>query len=137
MRFTSIVVACAVALALAGVAFAGGDPSGTWMSESGKTKVRIAPCGGDGYCGTILAVMGGAQTDVNNPDAAKRSRALVGSLLINRMHPDGASFKGELYDYTSGKTYTGKMTANGDKLDLAGCILGGLICRSETWSRSN
>lgn len=136
MRIGSIVVAFAFVAALVGTAFAGGDPSGIWLSESGKTKVKIGPCG-SAYCGTILAVMGGEQNDLNNPDAARRSRPLVGSLMITKMVADGDSFKGNLYDYTSGKTYTGKMTANGDKLDLAGCILAGLICRSETWSRSN
>ena len=44
------------ALALAAPALAQGqDPSGTYLSESGDTRVRIARCGG-AYCGTIVAV---------------------------------------------------------------------------------
>ena len=119
---------------LSGAAFAG-DPSGTWLSESGKTKVRMAPCGA-AFCGTILWVKGPEQNDVNNPNAARHDKPLVGSTMIYDMKPDGDAFKGSLYDYSSGKTYTGKLKANGDTLALSGCVLGGLICQSENWSRA-
>ena len=36
------------------------DPSGTYLSESGDTRVRIARCG-SAYCGTIVAVQGEAE----------------------------------------------------------------------------
>jgi uncharacterized protein (DUF2147 family) len=129
-------VAAAAALALMASAAFAAEPSGTWLSTTGQTKVRIAPCGG-AWCGTILWVRGPEQNDVNNPDAAKHSKPLVGSVMIYNMKPDGDAYKGSLYDYTSGKTYTGKLKANGDTLELSGCVLGGLICQSENWSRAN
>lgn len=135
MRLTSVVMAVALATAFSAAAFAA-DPSGTWLSESGKTKVRIAPCGGNAWCGTILWVKGPEQNDVNNPDPAKHGKPLVGSLLISDMKPDGDAYKGALYDYTSGKTYTGKLKVTGAKLALSGCVLGGLLCKSESWSKA-
>jgi uncharacterized protein (DUF2147 family) len=120
--------------AMTAAAFAA-EPSGTWLSESGKTKVRIAPCGA-AWCGTILWVAGPEKNDVNNPDAARHAKPLVGSTMIYDMKPEGDAYKGSLYDYTSGKTYTGKLKANGDKLELSGCVLGGLLCQSENWSRA-
>ena len=35
------------------------------------------------------------------------------------------------------KTYTGKMTFAGKTMQLSGCVLGGLICRSQTWAKLN
>ncbi|MCA3669646.1 MAG: DUF2147 domain-containing protein, partial [Methylobacterium sp.] len=34
-------------------------------------------------------------------------------------------------------TYSGKMTLSGNALTTAGCIAGGWICRSVSWSRTN
>ena len=134
MRMARVVAAAAVLGLMTSAAFAA-DPSGTWLSESGKTKVRMAPCGA-AWCGTIVWVKGPEQNDINNPDAAKHSKPLVGGTMIYDMKPDGDAFKGSLYDYSSGKTYTGKLKANGDTLQLSGCVLGGLICQSENWSRA-
>lgn len=41
------------------------DPSGTWLSQSGDTRVRIARCGSS-YCGTIVAVRNNLK-DESNP----------------------------------------------------------------------
>jgi uncharacterized protein (DUF2147 family) len=123
------------ALALAVPALAQGqDPSGTYLSESGETRVRIARCGG-AYCGTIVAVTGEAK-DVNNADPALRGRNLIGVRMISDIQPSGDGFTGQLYNYKDGKTYTGKMSfAGGDAMQLSGCVLGGLICRSQTWTK--
>ena len=54
------------------------------------------------------------------------------------MKPDGAnSWKGKVYNAEDGKTYTGVMTlVNDNALKLEGCVLGGLICKGETWKRA-
>lgn len=121
---------------LAGAAFAQAqDPSGTYLSESGETRVRIAKCG-QVYCGTILSVQGQPK-DVNNPDAGLKERSLVGIQMISNIQPSGDGFTGQLYNYKDGKTYTGKMTFAGKSMQLSGCVLGGLICRSQTWAKVN
>lgn len=54
------------------------------------------------------------------------------------MTPTGNAgvWKGKVYNAEDGKTYSGRMTLEGaNKLSLKGCVLGGLICRGETWSR--
>lgn len=113
------------------------DPSGTYLSESGETRVRIARCGPT-YCGIIVAVQGEAK-DVNNPDASLRDRNLVGVRMISDIQPEasGTGFAGQLYNYKDGKTYSGTLAllGKGDSLKLSGCVLGGLICRSQIWTR--
>ncbi|HYF54497.1 MAG TPA: DUF2147 domain-containing protein [Salinarimonas sp.] len=132
------ILAC---VALAGLALPaaaqGTDPSGMWQSETGDTRVRIARCG-DAYCGTIVQVKGEAK-DVNNPSEALRSRNLVGVRMIDQIRPvQGGGFQGQLYNFRDGKTYTGKMTLKSPSaLELSGCVLGGLVCRSQTWTKVN
>ena len=110
-----------------------GDPSGTWLSQSGETRVRIARCGG-GYCGTITA--SALAKDVNNPDATKRDRNLVGVQMISDIKPAGDGFSGQLYNIQDGKTYTGKLKLiDPNAMELSGCVMGGLICRSQTWTK--
>ena len=112
------------------------DPSGTYLSETGDTRVRIARCGG-AYCGTIISVQGEAK-DVNNPDPKLKARNLVGVQMISNIQPAADGFTGQLYNYKDGKTYNGKMSfAGGKAMQLSGCVFGGLICRSQTWSKVN
>jgi uncharacterized protein (DUF2147 family) len=112
------------------------DPSGTYLSETGETRVRIARCGG-AYCGTIISVQGEAK-DVNNPDPKLKGRNLVGIQMISNIQPTAEGFTGQLYNYKDGKTYSGKMNfAGGKAMQLSGCVFGGLICRSQTWAKVN
>ena len=46
------------------------DPSGTYLSESGDTRVRIARCG-SAYCGTIVAVQGRPRTSTTRTPASR------------------------------------------------------------------
>jgi uncharacterized protein (DUF2147 family) len=109
---------------------------GTWLSQSGETRVRVAPCGGS-RCGTIVWTKTGGK-DEKNPDASKRNRDLVGVQMMFGMQTTADGWSGSLYDYTSGKVYQGKMKLSGaNGLELSGCVMGGLICRSQTWTRAN
>jgi uncharacterized protein (DUF2147 family) len=107
--------------------------AGTWLSQSGETRVRFSPCGGV-FCGVIVWVSKPGK-DVNNPDADKRDRSLVGIQMVTMKPQGGGSYSGHLYNYQDGKTYSGKAKVSSAGLELSGCVLGGLICRSQTWKR--
>jgi uncharacterized protein (DUF2147 family) len=112
------------------------SPAGTWLSQTGETRVRIAPCGAQ-MCGTIVWVKSPGK-DVQNPDPAQRGRDLVGLRMI-AMSPSGADqWRGTLYRYTDGQTFSGTMKMTGQNtMELSGCVMGGIICRAQTWSRAN
>ncbi|MBV9113036.1 MAG: DUF2147 domain-containing protein [Hyphomicrobiales bacterium] len=133
----------AVAFALALIVFApfiavAAEATGEWLIEDGDARVRIVPCGGE-LCGNVAWIKEGAPTvDVNNPDPAKRSRPLLGSAVLLGLKPSGAGeWTGSLYDAENGRTYVGKLTIIDERhVKVAGCVLGGLICESQTWSRT-
>ncbi|MGV2979120.1 DUF2147 domain-containing protein [Camelimonas sp. ID_303_24] len=111
------------------------DITGVWLTGSGDSRVKISPCGG-AWCGTIVWTRSGAR-DVHNPDPAKRDRSLAGVQMISGMkrNNDG-NYSGQLYNPMDGKTYTGKLQpASASELQLKGCVMGGLICKSQTWKR--
>jgi uncharacterized protein (DUF2147 family) len=134
MKSATLSVLC-LFLALGPVQAQPSDPSGTYLSETGETRVRIAKCG-QVYCGTILSVQGEAK-DVHNPNAGLKTRNLVGIQMISDIQPASDGFTGKLYNYKDGRTYTGKMTFAGKTMQLSGCVLGGLICRAQTWAKLN
>lgn len=112
------------------------DARGEWARPNGSSRIKIASCGG-ALCGTLVWLKS-PRKDVKNPDPAKRSRPLVGSRTVLGMKPSGKAgqWKGKVYNAEDGKTYTGYMTMDGNnRLKLEGCVLGGMVCKGETWSR--
>mgnify|MGYP001765744131 CR=1 FL=1 len=133
----SLLTAFAATVLVATPAFAG-DPTGVWMRASGTGKIRIENCG-SAVCGTVVWEKS-PRKDIYNPDASKRDRPVTGLRVLLGMKPTGTpdQWKGEVYNADDGKTYTGYITLqDSGTLKLQGCVLGGLICKSDTWSRSN
>jgi uncharacterized protein (DUF2147 family) len=138
-----MIAATLLGLATAGPALAA-DPAGIWLTEGGKAQVRIAPCGG-ALCGAIVSLKepndpetGRPKVDKNNADAAKRSRPMIGVQTVLGMKPSSTPDKwtGNVYNAEDGKTYSGSLTVTGaSSLALEGCVLGGLICKSQSWTR--
>jgi len=138
-------ITSAILLTLCAIApAAAGDPGGKWLTQDGKAVVNIARCGA-AVCGTIVSLKepndpqtGKPKTDGHNQDAAKRSRPIIGLQMFD-MKPSGTAdrWDGQVYNAEDGKTYTGSLTLTGaTTLDLQGCALAGLICKTQTWTRA-
>ena len=114
-----------------------GDATGVWLRSSGTAKFRIEACGA-ALCGSIIWEKA-PRKDVNNPDPARRDDPLTGKKILLGMKPTGTAdqWKGEVYNAEDGKTYTGYISLQPDgSLKLQGCVLGGMICKSDQWTRS-
>jgi uncharacterized protein (DUF2147 family) len=139
----SAAVAACFAMALPACA---ADPTGVWLTEDGEARVRIYNCGQD-LCGTLFSLKepndpetGKPKLDKFNQDKSKRARPIVGIELMSGLKPNGTpdQWEGSLYNPEDGNTYKGILTAQGLlNLKLQGCVLGGLICKSEIWKRTN
>ena len=116
----------AAALAASVAAAAAGDVKGEWMRSDGKAKVKFVACGSDAVCGSL--------SWLRDP---KNDPGKVGQQVFFDMKPKGEDvWAGSAFNPEDGKTYSGRMTLAGDHLTTAGCVLGGLICKSMSWTRA-
>lgn len=110
-----MIVAAFVATLGFKAAAAADDIEGRWRTDSGSTAT-IASCG-KAFCITMSS------------GAHKGKR-------IGRMSAGAErQYSGEITDPESNKTYSGKASLNGNSLSMKGCVLGGLICRGQNWTR--
>ena len=121
---------------------------GQWTTEGGKSRVEITKKEGK-YFGKIVwlrepdyppddAEAGKPKHDRNNPEAAKRSKPILGLDLLKDFRYSGKNSwsKGTIYDPENGKTYKCNMTLVGkNQLDVRGYIGISLIGRTTSWTR--
>ena len=113
------------------------DAFGTWRHPENGSHVEVYKCG-DGMCAKIVKVVDGQKTDDKNPDAAKKSRSIVGLLIMSGAKKTAANeWKGQLYNRADGGTYSGTLVVKSKTaMDLAGCTAV-VLCKTTTWTRVN
>lgn len=111
------------------------EPNGDWLVSEGTAHIRIAECNGSKW-GVVAWEQIPGGTDLNNPDATKRSRPTIGMPILLNMKKSGTDeWEGSVYNAKNGKVYdaTIRLLAP-DKLEIKGCVLG-FLCGGETWTR--
>jgi uncharacterized protein (DUF2147 family) len=89
---------------------------GNWLRpDKEATIVRFQACAA-GFCAIVQ----------NGKHKGKTAGSMKGTNGV---------YRGSLTDLTENKTYKGKANVKGDSADMAGCVLGGLICKHEIWKR--
>jgi uncharacterized protein (DUF2147 family) len=146
VRIPSAAVISAIVLGLLMIAPArAADPFGTWLTEDKKGKIKIVNCGG-ALCGNLIYIAEPIdpdthqpKTDKNNKDASKQDRPLLGIPIVLGMKPAEADkWEGQVYNAEDGGTYSGSFAMTGPNTAvLKGCVMGGLLCKSQTWTRTN
>jgi uncharacterized protein (DUF2147 family) len=107
----------------ASMAYAG-DPTGTWTRPSTGTVVKFYNCGAN-LCAKIVGVKD------------KSKQGTVGTVIMSGAAKTGENtWKGDLLNTEDGQTYSGVVTLSGGGLSLKGCVLGGIVCKGETWSKN-
>jgi uncharacterized protein (DUF2147 family) len=101
------------------------DATGSWVRPSTGTIIKTYNCG-DKLCAKITGVK----------DKAKQGT--VGTVIVSGADKTGdGTWKGDLLNTEDGQTYNGMITLSGGGLTLKGCVLGGIVCKGETWTRVN
>ncbi|WP_430912632.1 DUF2147 domain-containing protein [Methylobacterium sp. sgz302541] len=149
VRAARIVAAMALPLvALAGVAgpvLAGSaDPSGVWLTEDGRARIRVEKCGPQEkhLCGYVvwlkvpLNEQGQPRVDKFNPDPKKTTRPSLGHQLVMGLKLNGdGRYEGKIYNADNGKSYDVTIwSEQASELSVKGCMLG-FLCGSQTWTR--
>ncbi len=137
----------AAAMLLAALALparaAAATPVGVWYAEGGAAQVEIEQCGAE-LCGRVVWLRspfdddGCDLRDRHNPDPALRRRRITGLEVLHGLRPeaDGTWSSGNIYDPTTGNTYTCRLTLDGDdRVRLRGYVGIPLLGRTTTWTR--
>jgi Uncharacterized protein conserved in bacteria (DUF2147) len=140
-----ILVACSLLLGCASAAAA--DPQGVWLVEDKSAQIEIGIC--SGVLWGIVLWEKTAGRDTENPDPALRSRPTLGIPILLGMRPQAPQqppqqrpdpaltvWHGTIYNSLNGRTYDASVKLAGpDVLHLEGCVLGGLFCGGQSWTR--
>jgi uncharacterized protein (DUF2147 family) len=135
MKTTLLVAGAAVALTAAASAQSAEDALGVWENPQNKSHTEFYKCGAD-VCAKIVRVVDDQKTDDKNPDPAKRSRPIVGLVIMQGAKKTGpATWSGQLYNRADGKTYSGTLTVKSrNAVELSGCVAA-IFCQTTTFTR--
>lgn len=128
----------ALAMAFLLIAGSGADaatpatPIGLWQNPKGTLLVQTRRCG-QLLCGNI--VWAGPRAIADARDAGVN--ALVGTELLSDYRASGAGrWTGRVYVPDQGRRFYSTIELRSpDSLRISGCILGGLICKRQDWTR--
>lgn len=121
------------------------DPSGTWLTEDGRARIRVEKCGPnqDRLCGYVvwlkspLTDEGRPRVDLKNPDPSKRGRPSLGhQILLGLTQNAEGQFEGKVYNSEDGKTYDVTVWSEAPgSLKIRGCLVL-VLCGTQTWTRT-
>jgi uncharacterized protein (DUF2147 family) len=119
MKIRTLITAASLTLLTLATASAG--PVGEWKIADGTANVAIRPCG-ENLCGFV--------------SWSKDVGSIVGQQVLIDMRPDGRLWSGTVVNVVDGQKYDARISLLSDSvLRVQGCIVGGLICGDQQWSR--
>jgi len=134
MHKTKIATALAALLAAPAMATAqpARSPEGLWLNPHGSVAVRTGACG-DRICGWVVWASDEAQKDARGSGIDR----LIGTELLENYRPYGpARWSGTVFVPDMNRHFASEIDAlSPTRLKIKGCIFGGLICKSQVWSR--
>ncbi|MEA3016404.1 MAG: hypothetical protein QOI38_1126 [Sphingomonadales bacterium] len=106
-------------------------PAGVWRNPRNSVHVRIQPCG-RALCGTVVWADARAQQKAREAGTPN----LVGAQLFRQLQPQGTgTWGGRVFVPDRARTVSGTLRLRGRNAVVSGCIVAGLVCRSQTWTR--
>jgi uncharacterized protein (DUF2147 family) len=119
--------------------------AGVWQADDGRMRIEMVQTGDD-CIGKLVwgqrALEADGKTfkrDVNNPDPALRGRSLQGITILSNLKWNAAEKRwegGRLYDGTSGRTMSARITPVGGKLEMRGYMGSPMLGRTLRFSRA-
>jgi uncharacterized protein (DUF2147 family) len=131
-RITIAIAAAFAALAGQAAVAQGPGVEGVWSNPKGSVQVKTGACG-DKLCGVVVYASQKAQADARKAGA----EPLIGTTLLRGYRANGsAQWAGQVYvPDRKASYYSTIQLLDAQTLKVSGCILGGLICKSQTWHR--
>ena len=128
MTMTMVAAAAAAAVSVAAPA---PGVVGVWSNMKGTLAVRTELCG-PRLCGTVIKAGAKPVADARRAGVTR----LVGTSLFHDYHATASGWAGKLYVPDMGRTVSSRLKQSApDRLTISGCLIGGLICKSQEWRR--
>jgi Uncharacterized protein conserved in bacteria len=103
---------------------------GFWKNPIGSAIITIAPCG-PALCGKVAWA-----SERGRREAARGAPQVVGSEVLTDVTRTGDHWTGSLFIPDDNVHVSARLQVVGARqLKLTGCILAGLFCRTQVWTR--
>lgn len=108
------------------------SPAGLWQNPHASVVVRTGPCGGR-LCGWVIWANGSARADAREGGTGQ----LIGAeLLQDFTQRRRGDWIGTVFVPDMGRHFYSEVRQiSPNTLKVSGCILHGLICKSQIWNR--
>lgn len=120
-------------LPLASPALASAPIEGRWQNPKDSVIIDVAPCGSGAWCGRVSWASYKARADARKGGTQR----LVGTRLLTGLRPDGdGGWKGRAY-LPKRNIHANALirTAGAGTMVVKGCLVGGMICKEQRWTR--
>jgi uncharacterized protein (DUF2147 family) len=99
------------------------DITGNWQRGDGNARVSVTRCG-NAFCAR--------NTWIRDPNSGEK----VGHVLVMNVKPtNNTMLAGTAYDPQRKLNLSATVSVSGDSMTTRGCVLGGVVCRSVSWTR--
>ena len=122
------------------------DPSGTWLTEDERARIRVEKCGPtlENLCGFVVWMKTAegedpaSKRDAKNPDSRKRNRSVLGhQLMMGLTANEEGRYVGKIYNNEDGKSYDVTVwSEQPGTLNVKGCLIA-FLCSTQIWTRTN
>jgi uncharacterized protein (DUF2147 family) len=135
MRRAIVIISTIVTSAILSLPARAAEPTGQWRVEDGSAVIKIDNCGGALW--GVVAWERSPGRDDRNPNPSLRGRPLLGSTVLTNMRKTAQQrWEGRVYNAQNGQTYNANIRLAGENaLRIQGCVLGGIICGGQQWTR--
>ena len=105
---------------------------GHWRNPKGSVTVRVAPCG-DAWCGTVVDATGKAKASARKGGTPQ----LIGTRILSEVRLAGrGEYRGRAFDPKRNIHAPATIRLLGPStLVVKGCVLHGIICKEQRWTR--
>jgi uncharacterized protein (DUF2147 family) len=122
-----------LSLAASASASASAPIEGRWQNPKDSVIIDVAPCGAEALCGKVSWASPKARADARKGGTQR----LVGTRLLTGLKPNGeGGWKGRAFLPKRNMHATAFVhAAGGDTMVVKGCLVGGMICKEQRWTR--
>ena len=105
---------------------------GLWRNPIGSAIIAIAPCG-NALCGKVVWASARGQRE-----ASTSTSHVVGTTVLTEVMANGNRWTGILFIPDDNVHVSARLQLLGARnLQLTGCVMAGLFCRSQSWVRAD